>query len=110
MAQDNDTETAAPAPAPTICREPNDLYSANAKRAIGRLCREFLDQNTLTPTELLHAPEKQHLYMNRGTDYQAAVQKAAMAQAQAARQNVAQRVRDLFNTIDTAVRTGAERL
>jgi len=110
MAQDSDSETAAPAPAPTICREPNDLYAANAKRAIGRLCREFLDQNTLTPTELLHVPEKQHLYMNRGTDYQAAVQKAAMAQAQAARQNVAQRVRELFNTIDTAVRTGAERL
>ncbi len=110
MAQDTDNDTGPTPPAPTICREPNDLYSANAKRAIGRLCREFLDATTLTPTELLHATDKQHMYMNRGTDYQAAVQKAAVAQANAARQNVAQRVRELFNIVDAAVRTTDERL
>jgi hypothetical protein len=110
MAQETDSEGGSAPLAPTICREPNDLFSANAKRVVGRLCREFLDASMLTPTELLHAPEKQHLYLNRGTEYQAAVQKAAMAQAQAAKQNVAQRVRELFNIVDAAVRDSAERL
>ncbi len=109
MTQGSDSEAAA-TPAPTICRAPNDLFSASARRVIGRLCREFLDQVMLTPTELLHVTEKQHQYLNRGTDYQAAVQKAAVAQAAAARQNVAQRVRELYNVVDTAVRESAERL
>lgn len=110
MAQETDSEGTSTPSAPTICREPNDLFAANAKRIIGRLCREFLDKAILTPTELLHAPDKQQQYLNRGTDYQAAVQKAAMAQAQAARQNVAQRVRELYNVVDGAVRDTAERL
>ncbi|HEX9461725.1 MAG TPA: hypothetical protein VGB82_03925 [Alphaproteobacteria bacterium] len=110
MAQETESEGTSTPSAPTICREPNDLFAANAKRVIGRLCREFLDKSILTPTELLHAPDKQQEYLNRGTEYQAAVQKAAMAQAQAARQNVAQRVRELYNVVDGAVRDTAERL
>lgn len=110
MTQSPETEPTAPPPTPTICRAPSDLYAANARRAIGRLCRDFLDGVMLTPTELLYSPEKQHQYLNRGTDYQAAVQKAAMAQAPAAKQNVAQRVRELYNVVDTAVRETAERL
>ncbi|HTP85181.1 MAG TPA: hypothetical protein VMQ11_19670 [Alphaproteobacteria bacterium] len=110
MTQSPDSESTAPPPTPTICRAPNDLYAPNAKRVIGRLCREFLDSVMLTPTELLHIPEKQHQYLNRGTDYQAAVQKAAVVQAQTAHQNVAQRVRELYNVVDTAVREGGERL
>ena len=110
MTQSSDSEPAAPPPAPTICRAPDDLYTANARRAIGRLCREFLDHAMLTPTELLHVTEKQHQYLNRGTDYQAAVQKAAVAQAAAAKQNVAQRVRELYNVVDGAARECAERL
>jgi hypothetical protein len=110
MTQSPDSEATAPPTAPTICRTPNDLYASNAKKIIGRLCRDFLDKEMLTPTELLHVTEKQHQYLNRGTDYQAAVQKAAVAQAQAAGQNVAQRVRELYNVVDTAVREGGERL
>ncbi len=112
MAQnsDNDSESPTRAPAPTVCRELGDLYTLNARRAIGRLCRDFLDKSFLTPTELLHLPEKQQQYLNRGTDYQAAVQKAAMAQAQAAGQNVAQRVRELYNLVDRALVEASERL
>ena len=43
MTQSSDSEAPASPPTPTICRAPNDLYAANAKRIIGRLCREFLD-------------------------------------------------------------------
>lgn len=110
MTQSSDTEPTAAPPAPTICRAPNDLYTPNAKRVIGRLCRDFLDHAMLTPTELVHLPDKQHQYLNRGTDYQAAVQKAAVAQAAAAKQNVAQRVRELYNIVDAAVRDTGERL
>jgi hypothetical protein len=93
-----------------ICREPADLYSARSRRVIGRLCREFLDRTHLTPIELLHSPTAQRQYLERGTDYQAAAQKAAVAQARAAGQEVGQRMRELYAVVDTAVRNAAERL
>ena len=110
MTQENTGEAAAPRPATAICREPADLYTGRSKRAIARLTREFLDRVKATPTELLHSPALQRQYMDMGTTYQAAAQKAAMAQAQSANQNVQQRLRELYGCVDGAVRLTAERL
>ncbi|MBV8538591.1 MAG: hypothetical protein JO128_23535 [Alphaproteobacteria bacterium] len=81
-----------------------------SRRIIARLCREFLDRTRLTPLELLHSPAAQRQYLDHGTDYQAAVQKSAVAQAKAAGQDVAQRVRALYALVDAAAREAAERL
>src|SRR5690242_21380382 len=100
MTQDQQSE-AAPAPrsGSAICREPADLYTPRSKRSIARLTREFLDHVKVTPTELLHSVALQKQYMDMGTAYQAAAQKAAMAQAQSANQNVQQRLRDLYGCV-----------
>ncbi len=111
MAQDNEGEAAsAPRPGTAICRESADLYTPRSKRAIARLAREFLDHAKVTPTELLHSVALQKQYMDMGTAYQAAAQKAAMAQAGAAGQNVQQRLRELYGCVDGAVRDTAARL
>lgn len=111
MAQEDAGEAAsAPRSGATICREPADLYTPRSKRAIARLAREFLDHAKVTPTELLHSPSLQRQYMDMGTAYQAAAQKAALAQAQTANQNVQQRLRELYNCVDGAVRDTAARL
>jgi hypothetical protein len=102
MADNSDQEGAAPSQ-PVICREKADLYAPRSRRIIAKLCRDFLDTARLTPTELLHSPAAQRQYLERGTEYQQAVQKAAMVQAQPAGQNVAQRVRELYNVVDAAV-------
>lgn len=99
---DNSDQEAAPSQ-PVICREPADLYAPRSRRIIAKLCRDFLDGARLTPTELLHSPAAQRQYLERGTEYQQAVQKAAMVQAQPAGQNVAQRVRELYNIVDAIV-------
>ena len=103
-------DTAVPSSGPLICRVSADLYSVRARRIIARLCREFLDRARLTPLELLHSPAAQRQYLDHGTDYQAAVQKSAVAQARAAGQDVAQRVRALYGVVDAAAREAAERL
>src|ERR1041385_7958175 len=95
---------------PTICREVADLYSVASRRIVGRLCREFLDNARLTPTEFLHSPALQRQYIERGTDYQAAAQRAAVVQAKAAGQEIAQRMRELYGLVDTAMRQAVERL
>lgn len=111
MAQDSDSQAATAAPRGTaICREPADLYTPRSRRAIARLTREFLDNAKTTAIELLHSPQLQKQYMEMGTAYQAAAQKAAMSQAQAAGQNVQQRLRELYGAVDGAVRETAERL
>ncbi len=110
MTADADKEAAPARPATAICREPADLYTPRSKRAIARLAREFLDHVKATPSELLHSVPLQRQYMDMGTTYQAAAQKAAMTQAQAANQNVQQRLRELYACVDGAVRETAERL
>jgi len=108
MTADADKEAAPVRPATAICREPADLYSARSKRAIARLTRDFLDRVKATPSELLHSAILQRQYMDMGTTYQAAAQKAAMSQAQSANQNVQVRLRELYGCVDGAVRNTAE--
>lgn len=103
-------DTAAPSSGPLVCQVSADLYSVRSRRIIARLCREFLDRARLTPLELLHCPAAQRQYLDHGTDYQAAVQKSAVAQAKTAGQDVAQRVRALYGVVDAAAREAAERL
>ena len=51
----------------SVCREPDDFYSAQARDTIGRYCQRFFDENALTPTELLHSPKHQQSLSNTPT-------------------------------------------
>lgn len=41
------------------CRTAADFYTPSARVALGRYCRRFLNENALTPTELLHSARHQ---------------------------------------------------
>jgi len=49
------------------CREPADFYAPAARDSVGRFCRRFLDENTLTATELLHNNRHQNALSNTAT-------------------------------------------
>ncbi|HEY0834041.1 MAG TPA: response regulator [Azospirillum sp.] len=48
-----------------VCREPDDFYSASARESLTRFCERFLNENALTPTELLHSPRHQTTLSNQ---------------------------------------------
>ena len=65
------------------CTKAEDIYSRQAKRAIGRLLSEFLTQNKLSATELLHRSDMLKKLEATGTLLQYAVQQTAIARAAA---------------------------
>lgn len=46
------------------CQSAAEFYAPAARRAIGRYCRRFLNENALTPTELLHSARHQQTLSN----------------------------------------------
>lgn len=46
------------------CQTAAEFYAPAARRAIGRYCRRFLNENALTPTELLHSARHQQTLSN----------------------------------------------
>lgn len=49
------------------CQSAEDFYGVPARDHIGRVCHRFLDENALTPTELLHSPRHQQSLSNLPT-------------------------------------------
>lgn len=49
------------------CQSAEDFYGLPARDHIGRFCHRFLDENALTPTELLHSPRHQQSLSNLPT-------------------------------------------
>jgi len=49
------------------CRTVDDFYTSRARDTIGRCCRRLLDENVLTPSELLHSPRHQQTVSNSAT-------------------------------------------
>ncbi|HYG90216.1 MAG TPA: response regulator [Azospirillum sp.] len=56
-----ETDVADSSPA---CEQADDFYAAAARESIGRFCERFLNENALTPTELLHSPRHQTTLSN----------------------------------------------
>lgn len=46
------------------CQNAGEFYAVAGRRAIGRYCRRFLNENALTPTELLHSARHQQTLSN----------------------------------------------
>lgn len=49
----------------TPCVTAEDFFSPQARDSIGRHCERFLNENALTPTELLHSPRHQNTLSNQ---------------------------------------------
>lgn len=62
------------------CQTAAEFYSDGARAAIGRYCRRFLNDNALTPTELLHSARHQQTFSNLPT-FVAVLQQAERSRA-----------------------------
>lgn len=85
------------------CFKPLDLYSYEARKTIARLLQDSLNRWKITTLELLHGPKNLERLEGTGTVLQAAVQKMAIAQAQAGEGSVAERVKTLHKLISDAM-------
>ena len=85
------------------CFQPLDLYSYEARKTIVRLLRDSLNRWKITSLELLHSPVHLELLEGTGTVLQAAVQKMAIAQAQAGEGTVGERVKTLHKLVSDAM-------
>jgi hypothetical protein len=82
------------------CKTIGDFYLPGARALIGSLCRSFLDQMALTPTELLYSSRNHTRLEGAGNLLREVVERAGSMQARAAGQPSAGRVKDLQALID----------
>lgn len=86
------------------CHETADLYSRAGRQTIGQLLAKPLQAWGLTPIELLHDLDAYRRLSNAGSSLQNAVQRAAVAQVAETGEPVGERVRAIYDIVDTAVR------
>ncbi|WP_417462677.1 hypothetical protein [Kordiimonas sp.] len=84
------------------CLTPDDLYSADGRRAIWELLGNTLTDWMLTPTELLHSLEHYYKLYNAGTKLQNAVQRTAVSYEND-QGSIQERMRKITKVIDTSV-------
>lgn len=90
-----------------LCQDAHSLSERRALTMLGRVCRDYLDENILTPLELLHHAGHAKLLINAENLYATLVQRAAVAQAQATNSAVRDKVKKL-HAITTAAFTQVE--
>ena len=83
-----------------ICRTPGDLRGDRAREAIAAALQRYLDDNRLTPLELLHSEAHALRLNDAGTTLQGALQKAAIAQVQGSDVPVQRRFKELLALTD----------
>ena len=79
-----------------LCQDAHSLSERRARLMIGRVCRDYLDENILTPIELLHHSGHAKLLNGAENLCAALVQKAAVAQAQATNTAVRDKMKKLY--------------
>src|SRR5579872_2975473 len=78
-----------------LCKKVGDFYLPAARALIGSLCRNFLDQMALTPTELLFSSRNHTRLEGAGNLLREVVERAGGMQARASGESSHNRIRDL---------------
>ncbi len=86
-----------------VCVSYEELYSADAQRAIGRLLKAPLMQWKITVPELLYSEAYLNKLNDTGTILQGAVQKAAIAQSSKTSGTANERVLELYDLVAASV-------
>lgn len=81
------------------CTTVQEFYQGPSRALISSILRPFLDQLTITPTELLHSVRNQMRLDGAGTLLRDATEKTAAMQARAIGQSVPLRVRELQDLV-----------
>ena len=108
MSSDN-SQQAEPSQEQTLakaayCTEPHHFYAPHARDLIGRLLRSFLDNQRITPTELLHSVAYQRKLMTAGNVLEGAVQKACLAQVKDTSTSVTVRIKEMHSLIESVTK------
>ena len=82
------------------CKTVADFYLPPARALIGSLCRNFLDQMALTPTELLFSSRNHTRLEGAGNLLREVVERAGGMQARAVGESGPTRVRELHTLLD----------
>ena len=91
------------------CKTLDQVFQTPARRLVGRVCRNFLDQNCITASELVCHPPYQQRMSQDAQEMQRAVQMLSAAQARIFNLDLHKRMRHLFKMID-AVNAALEAL
>src|SRR5665213_1515104 len=86
-----------------LCVSPHDLYTLHARDRIGRLLEGWLTRNRATPFELLHRPDLIEKLEATGLERQDAIQKVAIAEAQARGKTVHHVIRDFQKLVQATI-------
>ncbi|RMF17843.1 MAG: hypothetical protein D6757_00665 [Alphaproteobacteria bacterium] len=86
-----------------LCESPQDFFSQAGRRTIAENLRSTLDQWEMTPLEILYNLDNYLRLDQAGTAIQAAVQRAAVSQVKETGESVGERMKKLYQLIDTAV-------
>lgn len=100
--QKKDITAAAAADADYICRDLDDFYGLESRIVIGRVLREYLDKNVITPTELLHHHSHLSKLHSYGNLLNTAVSQVAGVQARSTNVNVRERIDALYVLVNKA--------
>jgi hypothetical protein len=86
-----------------LCVTPSDLYTIHARERIGRLLDGWLKRQKVTPFELLHRADLLERLDASGLEIQHALQKIAVAEAQAHSRSVHEVIRQFQKLVDSAI-------
>ena len=75
--------TIAPIEEAAVCATLDDLYGFDSRKTIGRVLRHYFDENSLTPTELLHSPGVLRQLSRTDRLYNQAIHRISSIQARA---------------------------
>ena len=83
-----------------LCTAPGHFFRHQSRQQIGRLLRDFLDANQLTPSEVLHSSKHQETLYAANGSLEKAIQIAATEQATATSTSPATRVEQITALVD----------
>lgn len=86
-----------------ICQSPDDLYGFESRHSMGRSLRKFLNENQVTPLELLHHWGYAKRLQDDHGQLAAAIHGVGMEQAKMLGEEVTPRVRALQQLVDIAI-------
>lgn len=82
------------------CQTISEAFRTEARRLVGRVCRQYLDEKVLTATELVSSVEHQVRFSESGQEMQRAVQLISGAQSRVFNMDLHKRMRGIYTLCD----------
>jgi len=87
-----------------FCETPADVFEPQARALLFRVAQSYLEQARITATELAFDPREHRKILNATTKFQEYLQRVAILQGQSSAKPVAERLRQVLDNVDAAMR------